>query len=545
MTRRTLFVLLIILGSGFLLASIVFLFDALTSTQPAGLGTVILDSFSAILTLISFVMAIREKRKLDAGGSISAKVDSTNSIMVAGNNNLIVINKDAKLVSPNQIPLPPSDFTGRSVTIRRLMKLVNGKKTNYILLHGMGGIGKTSLGLRLAALLNRNYPDGQIFLDLHGVDVKNQIPLTAAQILVHIIRSVVPNHPIFQRRISASTPPKSFAQKVGRLINQVLGLPNELSGDDIFDRLYDSGELISIYRSLLHEKRFLIFFDNAFGADQLSAITPPDSCLILVTSRWKFYLPCMYSFDLDIMSLSDSTALVKHIAKSVTKVQATIISRQCGFLPLAIRVASSILVRRNDISAEMLIKRLDEKAAQLSLVEASIQLSYDLLRAEFQKKLRQLCLCSDITFEEILSIWSWTTNIPKSMMYILTLSAITPTPEGIAFMAFYCYIQILLYGLFQFPNPVYFIVQVSPIILVFILSTRLANYEPKLIPKNQIEDDLGVLLDTNLITYDKNTKRYKIHDLTRIFLQKQLSRSKLEMHGISLLLKARIFRLQV
>lgn len=66
MPRKTVFIALIILGSGFLLASIAFWFDTLTSTQPVGFGKILLDSLITILTFVTAITAINEKKKINA-----------------------------------------------------------------------------------------------------------------------------------------------------------------------------------------------------------------------------------------------------------------------------------------------------------------------------------------------------------------------------------------------------------------------------------------------------------------------------------------------
>jgi hypothetical protein len=98
------YIALITLGSGFFLASIIFWFDTLTSTQPVGLGKIILDSLITILTFITAMTAIKEKKKLDAeskteinitGNSPQIAKDNARNIQTGGRNYIekkIVIN---------------------------------------------------------------------------------------------------------------------------------------------------------------------------------------------------------------------------------------------------------------------------------------------------------------------------------------------------------------------------------------------------------------------------------------------------------------------
>ena len=85
MSRKPIFIMLIILGSGFLLASIAFWFDTLTSTQPVGLGKILLDSLATILTFVTVMTAIKEKKKIDSERKTEIKITG-GSPQIAGEN---------------------------------------------------------------------------------------------------------------------------------------------------------------------------------------------------------------------------------------------------------------------------------------------------------------------------------------------------------------------------------------------------------------------------------------------------------------------------
>src|SRR5690349_20749433 len=76
--------------------------------------------------------------------------------------------------SLHQLPQPPADFTGREELIAQLLEdfakgkgaTITGQSIQGLI--GMGGIGKTALGLVVAHEVAKDYQDAQIFLDLKG-----------------------------------------------------------------------------------------------------------------------------------------------------------------------------------------------------------------------------------------------------------------------------------------------------------------------------------------------------------------------------------------
>ncbi|HEX5496001.1 MAG TPA: ATP-binding protein, partial [Mycobacteriales bacterium] len=73
------------------------------------------------------------------------------------------------------MPADTALFTGRDGELDRLLALVEhagsgGSPGTVVIsaIDGMGGIGKTALAIRAAHRLATRYPDGQLFIDLHG-----------------------------------------------------------------------------------------------------------------------------------------------------------------------------------------------------------------------------------------------------------------------------------------------------------------------------------------------------------------------------------------
>jgi len=248
----------------------------------------------------------------------------------------------------HQLPPPPADFTGRTAELAELREAATRGGVNISGVRGMGGIGKTALARALSRELAPIYPDAQIYLDLQGVSVN---PVPAAQAMAYVIRAFHPDTRL----------PESEA------------------------------EIAALYRSALHGRRVLLLMDNAAGADQIRPLIPPESCLLLVTSRFFFHLPGFQVKDLDEMPLEDARALLLRIAPRIGE-QAERIATVCAGVPFALRQAAGTLAERPDLSPTSYASRLESGTAKLGLIEASLRLSYDLLPGELAGRWRTLSI---------------------------------------------------------------------------------------------------------------------------------------------------------
>lgn len=257
-----------------------------------------------------------------------------------------------------QLPSPPADFTGRETEIATILYKIRSTGMNIFALQGMGGIGKTSLILKLANLLKESYPDGQFFLDLRGTDSQMSLPPNEA--MKYVILSIRPDQQIPE----------------------------------------DMEKTSALYRSVLHGKRAILVWDNARDGEQVKQLLI-DGCLTLITSREHFVLPGMDFIELKELSEKDAKELIKRIAKHINLDDASQLAKLCGYLALAIRVSASTLAERSDLAVPIYLQRLQAAQIRLNLVDASIQLSYDLLDKNLRRRFCQLSFVGKYFFADV------------------------------------------------------------------------------------------------------------------------------------------------
>jgi tetratricopeptide (TPR) repeat protein len=308
-----------------------------------------------------------------SGGRISAQRDiaGRDQDTVHGDkveNKNIYLSPPVPVSALHQLPTPPADFTGRADELIELLQAVKTGSVSISGLHGLGGVGKTALALKLAEQLKPDYPDAQFYLDLKGVTQ----PLSPRDAMAYVIRAW---HPTAQ-------------------------LPEK------------EEDVAALYRSVLDGKRALLLMDNARDAQQVAPLIPPAGCLLLVTSRKHFTLPGLFEKNLDKLPPGDARDLLLRIAPRLKKEkmdQIDELTRLCGYLPLALRAVASALQEKKNISPADYANRLKKTGENLVLkeidpslqksVEAALQSSYDLLSANLRQKFRFLSVFPD-TFDQ-------------------------------------------------------------------------------------------------------------------------------------------------
>jgi len=252
---------------------------------------------------------------------------------------------------PQELPARLSRFTGRDPELARLARLLAGQAgagAQVVAVHGLAGVGKSALAVEAAWRLQDRFPDGQLYLDLHGA-TSGLAPLDPGEALGRLLRSV---------GVSGTAIPAEADEGMAR------------------------------YRSLLAGRRVLVVLDNAASTAQVRPLLPASpGCGALVTSRNLLADLDAPSLHLDVLAPEDATLLLGRVAgrQRVAGDPATAawIAELCGHLPLALRIAGARLAARPGWGLATLAarladgrRRLDELQIGDLAVRASFQVSY-------------------------------------------------------------------------------------------------------------------------------------------------------------------------
>jgi DNA-binding SARP family transcriptional activator/tetratricopeptide (TPR) repeat protein len=258
------------------------------------------------------------------------------------------------------LPADTGAFTGRTREIEQITAAASGVLVIHAIA-GMPGIGKTALAVHVAHQLSDRFPDGHVFVNLHG-HTEGRAPADPGDVLARLLAA----DGVDPRRLPA-----------------------------------DTGARSALWRQRLAGRQVMIVLDNAADSTQVAPLLPASAgCLVLVTSR-RFLgdLPAdVVPVSLDVLAAEEAEQMFLRLAPraGAHPEQVADLVAACGFLPLAVSLLARVLTRHRGWTVADLLNetrtRLLDVAAEHASVGAAFGLSYQDLPVTRQRFLRRLAL---------------------------------------------------------------------------------------------------------------------------------------------------------
>ncbi|GIH89456.1 BTAD domain-containing putative transcriptional regulator [Planobispora siamensis] len=263
-----------------------------------------------------------------------------------------------------------------------------------IVVTSMGGVGKTGLAVRWAHRVAEHFPDGQLFIDLHGY-TEQAAPLTPEAALDRFLRT--------------------------------LGVPGERVPPGLDDRE-------ALLRSMLAGRRVLFLLDNARTSAQVRPLLPgAPGCAVVITTRDQLtdlvVREGAHPLRLPNLNAEESAALLGAIVGAERmdgEREATArLAELCDGLPLALRIAGARLLARPHWTPATLAARLGDEQRRLAEfnhgevgLRANFSLSYQGLSRPAAELFRRLGLLNTPDFADWITAALLDTDLAEAQNHL-------------------------------------------------------------------------------------------------------------------------------
>lgn len=222
-------------------------------------------------------------------------------------------------MQPTQLPPDVPDLCGRQDVVEEMCRYLTGPHGTtgpVVCLHGMAGVGKSTVAVAVANRLARHFPGGQIYLDLHGTRAGSS---SASTLLGGLLRAL---------GVADADVPSTVEECVGA------------------------------FRSLTLDGRVLLVLDGVKPHLPVARLLPA-ACATIITSRWPMHgIAGARKISLDAFGTEEALTLLGRIAgedriRAERDIAEGIIDR-VGGLPLVVRFLGERLSSAPAMSLEQL-----------------------------------------------------------------------------------------------------------------------------------------------------------------------------------------------
>ncbi|MDT7782082.1 MAG: hypothetical protein QOF58_501 [Pseudonocardiales bacterium] len=249
---------------------------------------------------------------------------------------LLASPRPIRTAEPRPAQLPPlvPGFTGRQAELAALDTSVAAARDTIavVAVCGTAGVGKTALALRWAHRVAARFPDGQLYVNLRGFDPEGALSPEEAL--------------------------RGFLDALGVTADR---MPGVLRAQ------------VALYRSMTAGKRVLVVLDNARDAAHVRPLLPAEpGSTVVITSRDD--LAGLVARDgagrvgLDVLGPGEAVELLRLLVgdQVATPAELEDLAVRCARLPLALRVAAELVVRRGRVGLD----DLADERHRLDMLEA-------------------------------------------------------------------------------------------------------------------------------------------------------------------------------
>ncbi|MBB5960746.1 tetratricopeptide (TPR) repeat protein [Saccharothrix tamanrassetensis] len=232
---------------------------------------------------------------------------------------------------PRQLPAGVRELFGREALLARLDEL---QPNGLAALSGMAGVGKTALVLHWASGAAHKFPDGQLYVDLHGFGGGE--PLRPQDALAGFLRALGYSRP---------------------------------------EELVTLEERAAHFRTLMSGRRALVVLDNALSADHVRPLLPgPAGGTVIVISRHHLsglvVRHAATAIRVDPLEERAGLGLLRTaVGDRSHHPAAGALVRLCAGLPLALRIVSERITRSASADLDGVVAELADEQARLDVLD--------------------------------------------------------------------------------------------------------------------------------------------------------------------------------